>query len=98
LDFLLIISSPRVLGQLLGIARASNSRGHKVTIFFNEDSVKLLLNHDLLKGLEAEMLACATACEFSGLKEKDFVEGARMTSLGEVITIMERSARTLFLG
>lgn len=98
MHFLLIISNPRLLRHTLGISKASKERGHKVTIFFNEESVKLLLDHGALRDLEADMLACVTACEYSGIKEEDFVKGARMTSLGEVITIMEEADRTLFLG
>ncbi|MBD3207006.1 hypothetical protein GF319_11780 [Candidatus Bathyarchaeota archaeon] len=98
MHFLFIISNPRLLIHLLGIAQASKEREHEVTIFFNEESVKLLLDHSALRGLEADMLACVTACEYSGIQEKDFVDGARMTSLGEVITIMEEADRTLFLG
>jgi sulfur relay (sulfurtransferase) complex TusBCD TusD component (DsrE family) len=44
------------------------------------------------------MLACVPACAYSGIKEEDFVKGARLPSLGEVITIMEEADRTLFLG
>jgi predicted peroxiredoxin len=73
-------------------------RGHRVTIFFNEESVKLLLDYQSLKGLGAEMLACITSCEYCGIKEKDFVEGARMSSLGEVVMLMEEADRTLFMG
>jgi len=83
---------------MLGITRASRERGHRVTVFFNEESVKLLLDHSSLKGLDVEMLACVTACEYSGIKEDDFVESARITSLGEVISMMEEADRTLFLG
>ncbi len=67
-----------------------------MTVFFNEESVKLL-QHNTLHGLKAEMLACVTACQYAGLKEEDFVEGARMTSLVEVIDIMEKADRTLFM-
>jgi sulfur relay (sulfurtransferase) complex TusBCD TusD component (DsrE family) len=48
--------------------------------------------------LPAHMLACVTACQYAGIEEKDFVEGARMTSLGEIIEIMQRADRTLFMG
>jgi predicted peroxiredoxin len=83
---------------MLGITRASRERGHRVTVFFNEESVKLLLEHSSLKGLDAEMLACITACEYSGIKEDDFVESARITSLGETVSMMKEADRTLFLG
>lgn len=84
--------------HMLGVVKAAHKRRHKVTVFFNEESVKLLLQHNVLQGLAADMLACVTACQYSGIKEEDFVEGARMTSLGEVIEIMQRADRTLFMG
>lgn len=87
-----------MLRHLLGVVGAAFIRGHRVTIFFNEESVKLLVDHRSLRGLGAEILACVTACECSGIKEKDFVEGARMSSLGEVVMLMETADRTLFIG
>lgn len=84
--------------HMLGVVNAAYKRRHKVTVFFNEESVKLLLRHSILKGLPADILACVTSCQYSGIKEEDFVEGARMSSLGEVIEIMQRADRTLFMG
>jgi sulfur relay (sulfurtransferase) complex TusBCD TusD component (DsrE family) len=98
LHFLIIISNPRMQRHMLGVVNASHKRGHKITVFFNEESVKLLLEHNTLSRLPADMLACVTACQYSGIKEEDFVEGARMTSLGEAIEIMQKADRTLFMG
>jgi sulfur relay (sulfurtransferase) complex TusBCD TusD component (DsrE family) len=98
LRFLIIISNPRMLRHVQGLASAAHEKGHAVTVFFNEESVKLLAEPGAVKGLDAEMLACVTAGQYSGVKDEDLVEGARFTSLAEVVTLMEECDRTLFLG
>jgi len=98
LRFLVIVSNPRMLRHLQGLASAASDRGHTVTVFFNEESVKLLADPGAVKGLDAEMLACVTAGQYSDMEEGDLVEGARFTSLAEVVTLMEECDRTLFLG
>jgi predicted peroxiredoxin len=98
LHFLLIISNPRMLRHMMGVVDAARRRRHRVTVFFNEESVKLLTEHNVLRGLGAEMLACVTACEYSGIRQEDIVKGARITSLSEVVTLMEKCDRTLFMG
>ena len=96
--FLLILSNPRMLRHALGLASAATDRGHEVTVFFNEESVKLLAEPGAVMGLDAKMLACVTAGKYSGMEEGNLVEGARFTSLAEVVTLMEECDRTLFLG
>lgn len=96
--FLIVISNPRMLRHVLGLASAAHEKGHTVTVFFNEESVKLLAEPGALMNLNAEMLACITAGQYSGIKDEDLVEGARFTSLAEVVTLMEECDRTLFLG
>ncbi len=98
MHFLLIISNPRMLRHMMGVVDAARRRRHRVTVFFNEESVKLLTEHNVLRGLGAEMLACVTACEYSGIRQEDIVKGARITSLSEVVTLMEKCDRTLFMG
>ena len=87
-----------MLRHVLGLASAARGRGHAVTVFFNEESVKLLAEPGAVEGLGAEMLACITAGQYSGIEEEDLVEGARFTSLAEVVSLMEECDRTLFLG
>jgi predicted peroxiredoxin len=82
----------------MGIVRASTDKGHEVTIFFNEDAVKLLVQYPMLSELEVEMLACQTTCKFANIEEEDLIEGARMTSMAEIVMMMESKDRTLFLG
>ena len=98
MHILLIISNPRMLRHMKGVAEAARVRRHRVTVFFNEESVKLLLDRANLSDLRAEMLACVTACEYSGIRQEDMAEGARVTSLAEVVTLMQECDRTLFMG
>ena len=82
----------------MGIVRASTDKGHEVTVFFNEDAVKLLVQYPMLSELEVEMLACQTTCRMVNIEEKDLIKGARMTSMVEIVMMMESKDRTLFLG
>jgi peroxiredoxin family protein len=82
----------------MGIVRAAKDRGHEVVVFFNEESVKLLVQYPLLSELDVEMLACQTTCQYIGIKEEDLIPGARMTSMAEIVIAMEENDRTMFLG
>jgi len=98
LNFLFAVSNPRSLIHLMGIVRASTDKGHDVKIFFNEDSVKLLVRYPMLSELEVEMLACQTTCRFMNIEEGDLIRNAKMTSMAELVMLMESMDRTLFLG
>lgn len=98
LNILFAVSSSRVLIHLLGIVKAAKAREHHVVIFFNEESVKLLTQYPLLSELEAEMMACHTSCQYLGIKEGDLIQGARMTSMAEIVMMMEEKDRTMFVG
>jgi predicted peroxiredoxin len=87
-----------MLRHMLGLTSAARGKGHTVKVFFNEESVKLLKDPNAIRGVDAEMLACVTAGKYSGIEEEDLVEGARFTSLAEIVTLMEECDRTLFLG
>jgi peroxiredoxin family protein len=67
-------------------------------VFFNEESVKLLTNDPQISKLGVEMLACYTTCNYLGIKVGDLISGARMTSMAEIVVMMEEKDRTLFLG
>ncbi len=82
----------------MGIVRASTDKGHDVKIFFNEDSVKLLVRYPVLSELGVEMLACHTTCRDMNIEEGDLINNARMTSMAELVMLMESMDRTLFLG
>lgn len=98
LNILFAVSSPRILVHLMGLVRAAKDRGHDVVVFFNEESVKLLIQYPMLSELGVEMLACQTTCQYIGIKEEDMIQGARITSLAEMVLLMEEKDRTLFLG
>jgi len=98
LNILFAVSSPRILVHLMGMVRAAKDRGHEVVIFFNEESVKLLTQYPMLTELDVEMLACQTTCTYLGIEEKDLIPGARMTSMAEMVMLIEEKERTLFLG
>ena len=82
----------------MGIVRATKDKGHDVVVFFNEESVKLLVQYPLLSELDVELLACQTMCQYIGIEEKDLIPGARMTSMAEMVMMMDEKDRTLFLG
>ena len=82
----------------MGIVRAAKDKGHDVVVFFNEESVKLLVQYPLLSELDVELLACQTMCQYMGIHEEDLIPGARMTSLAELVMMMDEKDRTLFLG
>ena len=97
MDLLVIFSNPRMLRRMTGLVSSARRRGHSVTVFFNEESVKLLLDHEALREVDAKMLACVSACENIGIKQSDMPKKGRVTSLGEVVMLMEKSDRTLVL-
>lgn len=98
MNILLAVSSPRSLVHLMGIVRAAKDRKHDVVVFFNEESVKLLVQYPVLTELGVEMLACQTTCQDLGIKEEDMIPGARISSLAEMVMMMEERDRTMFLG
>lgn len=82
----------------MGMVRSATEKGHEVKVFFNEDSVKLLTQYPMLTELGVEMLACQTVCRYLNIEEGQLIEGARMTSMAEIVMLMESMDRTLFLG
>ena len=88
----------------IGLATASLDRGHDVSVFFSERSVRLLkvgINDEFKVLVErgARLLACRTSAMGLGLKSlEDLVEGAEMSSLGELVDLMGDSDRVLFVG
>ena len=77
---------------------AAKKLGHNVVIFFNEESVKLLAYYPQLSKLDVELLACYTTSQNIGIKEDELIPGARMTSMAEMVMLIEEKDRTLFLG
>lgn len=98
MNFLFAVSKTKSVIHLMGMVRSSTEKGHDVKIFFNEDSVKLLAQYPVLSDLEVEMLACQTTCRDMNIKEDDLIRNAKMTTLAELVMLMESMDRTLFLG
>jgi predicted peroxiredoxin len=87
-----------------GLATAAADRGHEVAVFFNAHGVRLVIapgtgGLDSLIGLGVRLMACRTSVMECGFKtEKALAAGAEMSSLSELVELMERSDRAIFLG
>lgn len=90
--------------KIANLASASLSRGHQTIVFFNAESTRLLESGRIeeyqgLLSRGARLLACRTSAQKAGLSSQgDLIEGAEMSSLGELVDLFEASDRTLFLG
>ncbi len=90
--------------KIVNLASASLSRGYKTIVFFNAESTKLLEPGRIegfpgLLSRGARLLACVTSAQETGLTSQgDLIEGAEMSSLGELVDLFEASDRTMFLG
>jgi len=75
-----------------------------VTAFFTERSVRILKKTGEKGGSRQfpdglQLLACRTSAATNGLTSlRDMVEGAEMSSLGELVDLMTDSDRVLFVG
>lgn len=89
---------------IVNLTSASLARGHRVTVFFNAESTRLLETKtgvEKLSGLISRgvrLLACRTSAQELGLTPRDIVKGAEMSSMGKLVDLVEASDRTLFLG
>jgi len=105
--FILLIASTEsesTVEAVRGLAEAALARGHGVTAFFNEGSVGLLKRSGEKGGSRLfpaglQLLACRTSAATHGLTSlDDMVDGAEMSSLGELVDLMTDSDRVLFVG
>ena len=90
---------------LMGLADAALSRGHEVTLFFSDRSVRLLAPRDDEKDYTkfssrgTRLLACRTSVATSGVPSLGgFIEGVEMSSLGELVDLMDDHDRVVFVG
>lgn len=88
-----------------GLAEASIRRGREITIFFNAEGVKLLLDarHDeklvSLASRKIRLLVCRTSARECGIDSQgQLLKGAEMSSLSELVELMERSDRVVSVG
>jgi sulfur relay (sulfurtransferase) complex TusBCD TusD component (DsrE family) len=105
--FILLVASTdsqETLETVHNLTQASISRGHKVVVFFNSQSTGLLgakrdSNLQALSGQGVRLLACRTSALESGIASSgDLVRGAELSSLGELVDILGKADRALFLG
>jgi len=104
---LLVASSDKksTLDAAYGLASAAAYRGHEVTIFFHMGGISLLKASREANRLAplissgVRLLACRTSAKELGIEsECDLIEGAEMSSLGELVDLLDRCDRALFLG
>jgi len=98
MHLLLVASSPKKLRDILGLSKAAVMQKHNVTIFFNEDSVQLIKKGSSVGALYANLLACRASARDFGIEQEHLVENARMSSLSELVELLEKSDRVVFLG
>ena len=97
--------SKETLEDVKGLSESSLSRGHEVTVFFNSGSTRLLSSaretDDLpkLKRKGVRLLACRTSALETGLASTGaLLEGAEMSSLSELVDLMDASDKAVFIG
>jgi len=97
--------SKETLEDVKGLSESSLSKGHEVTVFFNSGSTRLLSSaretDDLpaLKRRGVRLLACRTSALEMGLASSGaLLAGAEMSSLGELVDLMDTSDRAVFIG
>ena len=90
---------------LMGLADAALSRDHEVTLFFSDRSVRLLVPRDDEKDYTGfrsrgtRLLVCRTSAMTSGVPSSGgFIEGVEMSSLGELVDLMDDHDRVIFVG
>lgn len=95
---LLVVSTPVKLRDVEGLTKAATRAGHAVTVFFNEEAIRLLKNPSPVEYLYADLLACrASAVEYEITKE-GLPVNARMSSLAELVEQLEGNDKVVFLG
>ncbi|MBC8497889.1 DsrE family protein [Candidatus Bathyarchaeota archaeon] len=90
---------------LTGLADAALSRGHEVTLFFSDRSVRLLVPRDdeedytEFHSRGSRLLVCRTSVTTSGVPSSGgFIKGVEMSSLGELVDLMDDHDRMIFVG
>ena len=106
--FILLVASTdsqETLETVHHLTQATVSRGHRVVVFFNSQSTRLLGSDrdsphlPALSELGVRLLACRTSALETGLAPKvPLMNGVEMSSLGELVDLMADAERVLFLG
>ena len=101
---LLVISdySFRNVEDFKGLTDAFIARDYKVAAFFTGPSVNMLkVDQEELKSLPVgvKMYACRTVSRDLGFtKQEGLLHGVKMSSLGELVELIEEADRCIFLG
>ncbi len=106
--FILLVASTdsqETLETVHNLTQATILRGHSVVVFFNSQSTRLLGSDrdsphlPALSELGVRLLACRTSALETGLAPKGaLMNGAEMSGLGELVDLMAKADRALFLG
>ena len=86
------------------LVEASLERGHRVVVFFNDESVRLVRagGDPSLIGLSSRgvrLVVCQTSAALSGLSSRGaFPEGIEVSTLGALIEFMDDADRVLIVG
>lgn len=106
LMFMLYVASSesRETGETVkSLVEASLERGHRVVVFFNDESVRLVMSggDPSLVGFSsrgARLVVCQTSAALSGLSSRGaFPEGVEVSTLGALIEFMGDADRVLFV-
>ena len=102
--FILLVASSDSLDtikDIVGLSSSLSDKGHKIIIFFNDESVKLLKKDReelTILPVGVRLKVCRTTASRNGLnKREDFIIGVEMSSLGELVDLMDEADRTVFL-
>lgn len=106
--FILLIASSEseeTARTVVGLAEAALGRGHRVAVFFNDESVRLVRARGGYPGLVGllsqgvDILICRTHAMLSGLPSpRDFAREVEMSSLGALVDLMGEADRTMIVG
>jgi len=91
--------------KIEGLAKAALARGHEVTVFLNGVSVRLVESGRQTREFSdlvddgVHLLVCRTSAATSGIESPgQLMGGVEMSSLSELVDLMEENGRVLFLG
>jgi len=102
--FILLVASTEsseTMQDIIGLSLPLSNMGHKVVVFFNEESVNLLEKRRYefsLIPVNIRLKVCRTnAIRMGFTKIEDLIFSAEMSSLGELVNLIEEADRTVFL-
>lgn len=98
-------SQPPMLETARGLVTAAVEKGHRVSVFFYMDAVSLLGASETVEWLTpltssgVRLLVCRTSAMERGVElEANTVDGMEVSSLGELVELLDGCDRALFMG